>query len=871
MRTANNIFTVENLVAKYRNYVSKNCPKFQDFDGYQEFLMSTDDNAEGQLLITLYSAVAGEKADPKVEAVLANYAKQYLRYAKALSKDEFSFLCEHFSEVVTLCSKNFVNLAGAMCPAQLSGREIELVKEYIHPEPGSTVFIANSGIGEIATLFPNCHIKGFASVYGGKIDGSEIWAIGQIRLYAQGIESNILLEPQDCTDPSYLSDVEYVVWDNDDLLFAADIYRGVKQNCKMIWMIDKSDATYEDKTYRASWNSTYKTLKCKEKRELLDGMPSTREREIMKSVVNDKAIQSIISYEVPNRFNKDVMKEKILFLIEKSLHDKVRIVNVHTGNNFEIPACSLDSELLWPGYYEAIKPKNGKPLSELVSLYTFPHRIGELVRIEEGNDISWALPEEVKKKPLMGPYLMSEEYEDANLLSKDDIMLAGDPVLKDFQAWIRSVNNPCVLLSGKKSNKKDYVVGYVTEIPKSGLAAVDDLVCLVPKEGIDVRYVAALLLTPEVKDQIISVYGNDINNRMFPHAFEKIIIPAHDEKDRWAFLAEANYEAMVSVQSKLKQETEHFKKSVRMRKHALTQSLSSVEAMFYALNTYRKRQNGTISDDGIISRVKGTTVQEAFDFISNNLEDLMPALEHIADVEYSFEEPKWIDPELFVEEYTANKSQGWLNFKPVLTWEKGHNRSEKEIKHSESQEVILKKGDSINKFSFPKDALEKIMNNIISNAQYHGFTDDSRSDYMIRFSWYIYGASIIIEIENNGTPIPLDRDTESLLEYGVSTALHQDGHNGIGCNEIDYIMRQYGGSVKIVSSPSSDFTVKYILTFNHTILPVLDEPDLEIFDDEPELEALDDEPELEVFDDEPELEALDDEPELKEIKKLGLE
>lgn len=86
----------------------------------------------------------------------------------------------------------------------------------------------------------------------------------------------------------------------------------------------------------------------------------------------------------------------------------------------------------------------------------------------------------------------------------------------------------------------------------------------------------------------------------------------------------------------------------------------------------------------------------------------------------------------------------------------------------------------------------------------------------MKFSWHTTGTSLIIEVENNGTPIPDDRDTASLLEYGVSTVLHHNGHNGIGCNEIDDIMQRYDGSVEIVSSPQSEFTVKYILTFNRT-------------------------------------------------------
>ena len=84
---------------------------------------------------------------------------------------------------------------------------------------------------------------------------------------------------------------------------------------------------------------------------------------------------------------------------------------------------------------------------------------------------------------------------------------------------------------------------------------------------------------------------------------------------------------------------------------------------------------------------------------------------------------------------------------------------------------------------------------------------------MLKFSWHTEETSLIIEIENNGTSIPEDRDTKSLLEYGVSTALHHDGHNGIGCNEIDSIMRRYNGKVEIVSTPNDEFTVKYVLTF----------------------------------------------------------
>ena len=131
-------------------------------------------------------------------------------------------------------------------------------------------------------------------------------------------------------------------------------------------------------------------------------------------------------------------------------------------------------------------------------------------------------------------------------------------------------------------------------------------------------------------------------------------------------------------------------------------------------------------------------------------------------------------------------------------------------------EIVFHKGNPISTIIFPKDALERIFDNIVSNAKSHAFTDVNRKNYLLRFSWKIDGTSLVIMIENNGTPIPEDRDTNSLLEYGVSSCLHQNGHNGIGCNEIEDIMSRYNGTVRIISSPKDEYTVKYVLTFNYS-------------------------------------------------------
>ena len=388
-------------------------------------------------------------------------------------------------------------------------------------------------------------------------------------------------------------------------------------------------------------------------------------------------------------------------------------------------------------------------------------------------------------------------------------------MFKDWGYHLIRINQTGVCLYG---NAEKLVLGVVNEDPYDKYLCFDIVPYLIPKRGVDVRYIAALLLQPEVKQQIISLCDGSMNTKTISLLLDRIIVPKHTPKERLQFLSDVTYNAMASTQEKLKKNHDDYKKAVRMRKHALTQSLSSIEAMFYALNACRERQGGKLSDDNVISRRKMTTVKDAFEFIEPKLKNMMFTLERIADVEYSFDAPEWIDPEQFIEDYIKQSESGWMTFKTVITWEKGHNRFSNDLFDPETHEIVANKGDVIDTLYFSRKALKRILDNIIANAMAHGFTETTRNDYQLRFSWHTKGTNLVVEIENNGNPIPADRDTASLLEYGVSGSLHQDGHNGIGCNEIDDIMRRYEGKVEIVSTPDKEFTVKYILTFKSNII-----------------------------------------------------
>lgn len=482
----------------------------------------------------------------------------------------------------------------------------------------------------------------------------------------------------------------------------------------------------------------------------------------------------------------------------------------------------LDFNLLLPQVYVSQKPQDDEDSIPLSDLCSFVSTVIKDLDFDLPIDTPW-----IKVKNLTYTYqgaIDCSKVEKAecpnNPPHTDDYSFDSNGNLSEDRPWHQRKPigrrvleyRKCTYLDGKSDA---VLIKFDTNgIPFAVLSsecnpvAVDkDIMAFCPNDGVSIYALVAILKMPIVYNQIISYERFGLSEYL-----ENIKVPF----DKW--LIDDEVSRLINEERTtltLTKTNEDIKKSVRMRKHALTQSMSSLQAMFNALNAYRIRKDGKITDNEIISRVKGTTVNEAFEYLSRNIKGIMPVLEHIADVEYSFGDPEWIEPEEFIGNYISKNEKGWITFTPIVTWGEGDNKAKDNIIEPSTGMILLKKGEAFSQFLFPKAALEKILDNIVSNAQSHGF-NKSRNDYHIKFSWYAEDKAIKLLVENNGSAIPDDREPASLLEYGVSTALHSDGHNGIGCNEIDDIMHRYDGKVEILSSPQEEYTVKYILTFYHS-------------------------------------------------------
>ena len=764
MCTANNTFTVEALVAKYRNYVEEHASyeivgadNEWGFPGSVEY--GTDGWADHQLLIKLYIDVAGDEADQSILDKLSKYGELF--WNNVLTVEEYSFLRNNFKDTVAHIFSEGIQYGSDATTNSFHLRKVDqafvsIARRFINAESESSLFIEDDILGDFALFFPQCKIicKG----------NDEESALRKIRLYAAGIQYKCIETIGDESINTIISNAGWFPGRFEET--GKSLYAALSPNGTMIY--------HAHPQYMAS--------------------PYEEAVSFRRLLISTKSLKSIIRY----LDNSGILRYSLV--IEKKTHPDILIQDAIFQKSKNVAYEKINDKIFFPGYYLTDKSQSSQPLSDLLDYYDYTD-----------SDI----PSTTLDQPLVFPNDLGNSFKDVEVSrrffkkGKDYEDSSFNPISESY-----NVNFPSILLYGGMGN----VYAGITKACEVPYAVLEPIACFTAKKGVDLRYVASILFDPIVSNQITALYLDFIQGgirEFMPIFLQSIMVPYHDQTERDKYLIGAYYDALCITQAEQKRENEIYRHSVRMRKHALTQSLSSIEAMFYALNEYRIRQKGELSDSGIISRVKGTTVKDAFEFLSERIKMMMPVLEHIADVEYSFGKSEWINPESFVENYIVTNEKGWLNFKPFVTWESGNNLAMRNFYNDEEGLIAIAKGEPLNKFLFPKNALTKVFDNIVSNARAWGFDDDNRKDYQLRFSWHITDASLIVEIANNGTPIPADRDVTSLLEYGVSTSLHSDGHNGIGCNEIDDIMHRYDGKVEIVSTPEDEFTVKYILTFNN--------------------------------------------------------
>ena len=816
LQTKNNSFSVEALVAKYRNFVKWNTPCTSKREGDAEVSMCDPyaSSADFQLISQVYKDVLGDKADQKVLDIMSKYINCFCE--DALTDAEYAFLCENFSEFIDY---EFINKKswsyGSVMTAEtqdivaspvfdlssvagVPAETLKFLSTHCAISKDESLFVSGDDCGDIKSLFA---INDDALHSNSK---EESWALNTIRFCMRSTGARLTkgIPAEHTQDVVVFFDYDY---DLDNGLFSLlEIKRDV-------YVMNGSDK-------KVLLADAFKMLKSNGRMYLdiarVQLKKGSRIYSEIQKFVSEKVVTSVSTYKNENG------QYRCLLVIDKRGADKITMKAEMAEKSVDVSYDDVDMDMLWPGYYYNERQANTIPLSELVELFVPKAESSEKAADVTHFVFSLSLEDDFMNSCLSDSDLYmaekamkrlrikkTEEAKTEDFRFSDEDFVRMENTIIERMRRIPPCTTPCVLLSSLLR------IGYVSNVPAGGVCVSPLLYCLKPKQGVSVQYIASLLCDEDIKLQIRRTCEDVLDRTDLDYVLDKIYVPDHTPIERERFVASVVMSAYDNLKKEKEQDLTNYSKGIRLRKHALSQSLSSVSSLFDTLNTLRKRNFGTLDDTDVVS-VKGFTVADIFERLEKWLLEVMETVDHLADIDYSFGKIESINPETFIEGYISSHDKEWMNFSASVNWIRGNNIAHEDKKMNGV--VLLKKGDPISSFNFPKDALYRILDNIVSNAKEYAFTDKGREDYDLHFSWRMNGTDLVIEITNNGTPIPEDRDVRSLLEYGVSSNLHSKGHNGIGCHEIKGIMNRYNGDFEIVSKPQDKYTVRYLLVFKST-------------------------------------------------------
>lgn len=762
----------------------------------RSFMLGVTAPAGVALLRECYERAAGDLANQKVIESLsfAQFNKEIL------SEDELTFLSkqlnEVFQKIITGYDVKYAPSLGFIQPQEVTDFMCALAS---FPKE-ETVYNPFAGADSFAVALPN------------PVEGEEIsnttWALGQIRLFAMGAsprtdirlgDSFVSLEYKKkykaiISSPAYLTEKGKRIEDIVGLL-----YDKLEEGGTLVCLVSSG--------FLFSGGNAFNIRK-----RLIDDKALKAVINIPNNIFTWSGVRQavlVITKGLPNeyvifadasgytRFTKSVYRQTTLDW-EQFLDDMYEDVtdfgergeyvmdgDVATAVNYPD---IIDTNLL-PEFYLSPKPKDGLPLSELASIVKESREDGTADYFIVGS----SLPEALHRKPYA---------------PQNDVEKKG--TTKGYQV---AISDDAVLLSIVSGNIRTvYVEDFQGTIAfPNGFVKV-----LKPAEGVSAKYLAALLSTKIVADQIKALTAGLTIPRLNKLDLTQIMVPDYkSDEDRQKVISEVLSAEMSDLESELNETFEKHKREVRSTRHAMVQTLSALSSNWEQLKMFAKKKGGQINFTDTIGRVNPITVENLLTSIGYAISTLERQVDSLRFEKADWGEDVEINPFGFINEYISTHSTP--NVKMVNVG--SDNSADIPDLNEVTGEVTYYHTDAMNFFYAPKRLLERVFNNIVANAKAHGFT--SESEYPeIRFDWQEVNGDIVITVANNGLPLKDGVTSEDVLMSGFSTSLNEiaaDGtlHSGQGGFEIKSLMEGLG-SVEILSEPDTEFPVIYKLTFTNT-------------------------------------------------------
>ena len=229
----------------------------------------------------------------------------------------------------------------------------------------------------------------------------------------------------------------------------------------------------------------------------------------------------------------------------------------------------------------------------------------------------------------------------------------------------------------------------------------------------------------------------------------KIYVPSLEDQDKHCKVDAAT--SVKDADARLQQTYEDFRKDMHMKKHALGQTLFNLNNWWKLLSKARKKGNGVVSDTDVLGGTKEMTVAEIFQNLETTMSKLNTQLNKF-DTGYGLEREEFALAD-FLEQYTAKDHSPLF----VFEYDADSNRHRMDFQvPDEESNCAAYKGDPIAYVTFSKEALEMVLDNIVSNACTHGFAGSEGTNNKIRMDIKSDGTSYVLTVANNGAPLKKD-------------------------------------------------------------------------------------------------------------------
>lgn len=762
---------VEAIVAKYENLASETEAVKKTQSAFTDFFIPADFQRLSyveQLVGYVYQLSAGRQAN---EHVVKEY-KEYTRYyiSGLISETEEAFLVDNFDILLDYAFEH-LNVIATLGLDFDEPKEWSSLVPYILENKKGRIFIPNSNNGRefvgldqcdlvVASGFANAAMRAYASgqnieQYKDSKSKEGLWSD-----LADGMFDAVLVELSSFSNISI-----------EDTFAACN--RIVKNGGEILFCMSKKNVLSEDTTFLHQYIKEQKTLQ-----EIIQ-LPSGNILFHFVKMSHDTIVMCDATALTQKANEKAIDVTAFQKEIEMSGMPEREKNTIIRRFSYD----SLNADILLPSYYLSL-PKSGTLIGEITETITAP-----------------IISDECQKED----HVVTINHL-SNVFSKGRFNVDGLPLLKTdrIRRYYR-VNGPAVIIA---VSNKEIAIGYTTDV--TTFLVPKNLFVLKPTAQVDVRFLASQMLSRSVKDQIVRLVYDSGHNATLTNSWRDLVrleIPNIEQQQKQ--VQDIAFKDFALQEQYVEMRENGFRHSIRLRKHALSQNISAFDSLFSSLLYCMQEHNGRLNSKDRLSSVSTMTVGEAMEIMRLRLRTICNRVANLSD-EQDWGKCEIIEPQMFIEEYERTHHDSKFKFEHL--WEEFETNSfTKDVFDKKTGKLLFHKGESMNAAWFPKKALQQVFDNIVANACAHGFTDSARKDYVIQTSWTTDGLSLLIEIANNGTPMPSGINSDLIMEYGYSSALNQNGHGGIGGGEIAEIMRKYGGEVKILSTPEKNFTVTYVL------------------------------------------------------------